>query len=56
MWALAYHYSNILASQALSEVKNVQDNILQVLESHTAKIDMEAKAVPPHPHKLIQLT
>ena len=49
MRSSAYHHSNILASQVLSEVKNVHDNILQGLESHTTQIKMEAEIAPSHP-------
>jgi len=43
----AYHHSNILASQVLLEVKNVQENVLQALEIHTAQIETKAEALTP---------
>ena len=51
----AYHHANVLASQALLEAKNVQDNVLQAFETHTAQIKMETEEVtPPHKPRLLK--
>ena len=45
----AYHHINSLASQVLLEEKSVQENIMQVIETHTSQIDTEYDKVTTPP-------
>ena len=46
--SVGYHQANMLVSQVLTEVKNVQNTVLQVLEAHTYKENDENE--PPTGH------
>ena len=49
MRSSACHHANSLASQVLSEVKSLQDNVLHVIDTHTSQIDTELYDAPPPP-------
>ena len=45
----AYHHANILASQVFSEVKIVENNILQAIMTHTSQFETEPNNATPPP-------
>ena len=57
MQSAAYQHSNSLTYQVLSEVKIVQDNVLQAIETHTSQIDTDSdESTPPDQTQAVNTT